>query len=143
VVHQLFNFFLLKLVKSVHLVIQTFPSISDFHKTNNFLVVIDWTLWRENVHVLFTGCIMEPNICVLISTKGILSHSTVYIHVRVPEYISVITFCFNSTLYQNAVFWLVDERGIFFFYQFFVFSVFPPLPGYLPKNIPLETKSLL
>jgi hypothetical protein len=30
-----------KLVKSVHLVIQTFPSISDFHKTNNFLVVID------------------------------------------------------------------------------------------------------
>ena len=39
-VHQLFNF-LLKLVKSVHLVIQIFPSISDFHKTNNFLVVID------------------------------------------------------------------------------------------------------
>jgi hypothetical protein len=28
-------------VLSVHLVIQTFPSISDFHKTNNFLVVID------------------------------------------------------------------------------------------------------
>jgi predicted methyltransferase len=27
--------------KSVHLVIQTYPSISDFHKTNNFLVVID------------------------------------------------------------------------------------------------------
>jgi hypothetical protein len=43
-------------------------------------------------------------------------------------------FFFNSTLYQNAVFWLVDERGIF--YQFFVFSAFPPLPGYLPKNIP-------
>jgi hypothetical protein len=38
--HQLFNF-LLKLVKSVHLVIQTFPSISDFHKTNTLLVVID------------------------------------------------------------------------------------------------------
>ena len=43
---------------------------------------------------------------------------------------------------------LVDERGIFF-YQFFVFSAFPPLLGYLPKNIPvlqenipLETKSL-
>jgi hypothetical protein len=39
IVHKLFNF-LLKLAKSVHLVIQTFPSISDFHKTNNFLVVI-------------------------------------------------------------------------------------------------------
>ena len=51
-------------------------------------------------------------------------------------------FKINSTLYQNAVFWLVDERGIFF-YQFFVFSAFPPLPGYLPKNIPLETKFLL
>jgi hypothetical protein len=31
---------------------------------------------------------------------------------------------------------LVDERGIFF-YQFFVFSAFPPLLGYLPKNIPV------
>jgi hypothetical protein len=39
----------------------------------------------------------------------------------------------NSTLYQNAVFWLVDERGIF--YQFFFFSAFPPLPECLPKNI--------
>ena len=39
--HQLLTYFLLKLVKSVHLVIQTFPSISDFHKTNNLLVVID------------------------------------------------------------------------------------------------------
>jgi hypothetical protein len=37
----------------------------------------------------------------------------------------------NSTLYQNAVFWLVDERGIFD--QFLVFSAFPPLLGYLPK----------
>ena len=39
------------------------------------------------------------------------------------------------TLNQNAVFWLVDERGIFF-YQFLVFSAFPPLPGYLPNNYP-------
>ena len=37
--------------------------------------------------------------------------------------------------------WLM--KGVFF-YQFFVFSAFPPpLPGYLPKNIALETKSLL
>ena len=43
-------------------------------------------------------CIMEPNICVLISTKGILSHSIVYIHVRAPEYISVITFLFKLHL---------------------------------------------
>ena len=41
---------------------------------------------------------MEPNICVLISTKGILSHSIVYIHVRAPEYISVITFLFKLHL---------------------------------------------
>ena len=27
--------------------------------------------------------------------------------------------------------WLM--KGVFFFYQFFVFSAFPPLPGYLPK----------
>ena len=43
-------------------------------------------------------CIMEPNICVLISTKGILSHSIVYIHVRAPEYILVITFLFKLHL---------------------------------------------
>ena len=30
--------------------------------------------------------------------------------------------------------WLMKR---FFFYQFFVFSAFPPLPGYLPKNIPV------
>jgi hypothetical protein len=42
-------------------------------------------------------CIMEPNIWVLISTKGLLSHSIVYIHVRAPEYISVITFLFKIT----------------------------------------------
>jgi hypothetical protein len=30
--------------------------------------------------------------------------------------------------------WLM--KGVFF-YQFFVFSAFPPLPGYLPKNIPV------
>ena len=54
---------------------------------------------------------------------------------------------YNFTLYQNAVFWLVDDRDIF--YQFFVFSAFPPLPRYLPKNIsvlyeytPLESKFL-
>jgi hypothetical protein len=40
----------------------------------------------------------EPNICVLISKKGILSHSIVYIHVRAPEYISVITFLFKLHL---------------------------------------------
>jgi hypothetical protein len=30
--------------------------------------------------------------------------------------------------------WLM--KGVFV-YQFFVFSAFPPLPGYLPKNIPV------
>jgi hypothetical protein len=30
----------------------------------------------------------------------------------------------NSTLYQNAVFWLVDERGIFLpILRFFIFSI--------------------
>ena len=47
---------------------------------------------------------------------------------------------YNSALYQNAVFWLVDERGIF--YQFFVFLAFPPLPGYLPKNIPVLKENI-
>ena len=37
--------------------------------------------------------------------------------------------------------WLM--KGVFFFYQFFVFSAFPPLLEYLPKNILLKTKSLL
>jgi hypothetical protein len=30
--------------------------------------------------------------------------------------------------------WLM--KGVFI-YQFLVFSAFPPLPGYLPKNIPV------
>jgi hypothetical protein len=30
----------------------------------------------------------------------------------------------------------VMQMNLKFFYQFFVFSAFPPLPGYLPKNIP-------
>ena len=45
----------------------------------------------------------------ILSTKGILSHSIVYIHVRVPEYISVITFLFK--LHLN--FWLVLYGGHF------------------------------
>jgi hypothetical protein len=32
---------------------------------------------------------------------------------------------------------LVDERGIFF-YQFFVFSAFPPLPGYFIQIYPVS-----
>jgi hypothetical protein len=55
--------------------------------------------------------------------------------VSVQEQLTDMCLQLNSTLYQNAVFWLVDERGIF--YQFSVFSAFPPLPGYLPKNIPV------
>ena len=43
--------------------------------------------------------------------------------------------CSNYTLYQNAVFWLVEERGILY-YQFLVFSPFPALSGYLPNNYP-------
>ena len=35
---------------------------------------------------------------------------------------------------MNAVFWLVDERGIF--YQSLVFSALSPLPAYLPLGIP-------
>ena len=36
--------------------------------------------------------------------------------------------------------WLM--KGVFF-YQFFVFSAFPLLPGYLHKNIPVQLKSRL
>ena len=44
-------------------------------------------------------------------------------------------YLYNSTLYMNAVFWLVDKRGIFF-YQFLICSDFPPLQGYLSLGIP-------
>ena len=40
----------------------------------------------------------------------------------------------NSTLYMNAVFWLVDKSGIFC--QFFVFSALSPSQGYLSLGIP-------
>ena len=45
-------------------------------------------------------------------------------HQKKKKYqINLLDFQTNSTLYQNAVFRLVDERGIFF-YQFFVFQLF-------------------
>jgi hypothetical protein len=37
----------------------------------------------------------------------------------------------NTTVYQDAVFWLVDERGIF--YQFLVFSSFSTIAGVFAK----------
>jgi hypothetical protein len=44
-------------------------------------------------------------------------------------------FSYNSTLYMNAVFWLVDKMGILF-YQFLVFFCFSPSEGYLSLGIP-------
>ena len=73
-------------------------------------------------------CIMpEPNSCVLISTKGFLSHSIVYIHVRAHEYTSVITFLFK--LHLN--FWLVlwarrfGENFPVLYYDFYCRSYWP------------------
>jgi hypothetical protein len=62
---------------------------------------------------------MEPNICVLISTKGILSHSIVYIHVRAPEYISV-----KEILeYPLLPPWVKIKRPCNFFFTFFSASM--------------------
>jgi hypothetical protein len=68
-------------------------------------------------------CIMEPNICVLISTKGILSHSIVYIHVRAPEYISLISFLFKLHLnfwlvYIRKTFWRKFSRTLLWLFQY-------------------------
>jgi hypothetical protein len=69
-------------------------------------------------------CIMEPNIWVLISTKGLLSHSIVYIHVRAPEYISVITFLFKITFelltgFIGKTFWRKFSRTLLWLFQYY------------------------
>jgi hypothetical protein len=66
-----------------------------------------------------------------------LSIRTINWHISCKIHIG---FFYNSTLYMNVVFWLVDERGIF--YQSLVFSTLSQSPWYLPLGIPYNTTVL-
>ena len=88
--------------------------------------IVSWNCKHVQHVKIYLPCNVEVNLITHLGVIALFPHFffiSILFVLYFKNYLEIDVMHINSTLYQNAVFWLVDERGIFFtnssFFQLF------------------------